>query len=85
MSATRTRSLNEIAQKGREVFRRVVEPQLTPDDLGKFVAVAVDHDDFAMSSAEIDAIMQIMARYPDALMHLERAGYPAACKIRRCP
>jgi hypothetical protein len=83
MSATQTRSTSEIARKGREVFHRVVEPKLTPQDYGKFVAVAVDHDDFAMALKEIDAILQIMARYPGSLMHLERVGYPAACKIRR--
>ena len=83
MSATETRTVEEIAHKGREVFRRLVEPRLTPEDHGKFVAVAVDQDDFAMAESELDTIFQIMARYPGALMHIERAGYPAACKIRR--
>ena len=83
MSATETRSVDEIAHKGREVFRRVVEPRLTPEDNGKFVAIAVDHDDFAIAVHGIDAIKQILARYPGELIHLGRAGDPAACKIRR--
>lgn len=83
MSATETRTVDEIAHKGRAVFQRQVEPRLTPADLGKFIAIAVDHDDFAIAEKELDAIFQIMARYPGSLMHIERAGYPAACKIRR--
>jgi hypothetical protein len=83
MSATETRSTHEIAQKGRAVFRRIVEPQLTPEDHGKYVAVAVDHDDFAMALTEIEAVMQILKRHPGTMIHMERAGYPAATKFRR--
>lgn len=83
MSATETRSTAEIADKGREYYRRVIEPQLTPADHGKYIAVAVDHSDFAIARKAIDAIQLIMARYTGGLMHLERAGYPAAFRLRR--
>ncbi len=86
MQAVEIRHTTEVrARLGRDIMQRIVVPRLTPDDHGKFIAIAVDHDDFEIAEKDIDAVKLLWGRHPSAEIWLERAGYPAVCRFRRRP
>ena len=72
-----------VGQRGREVYDRLVRPQLLPEDEGKYVAVDVETGEYEIDSDDYTANMKLMARCPAERIWLERAGYPTAYKIRR--
>lgn len=77
------RSNEELAQLGPDVFARLVRPQLRSEDDDKYVAVDVDSAEFEIDSDDHAAVMRLRRRLPGADIWLERAGWPAAYKIRR--
>jgi hypothetical protein len=76
-------SLEQIARLGAEVYGRRVRPSLRPEDEGKFVAVDVLSGDFEVDEDDYAAVARLRSRRPGAEVWLERAGEPAAYKLRR--
>lgn len=73
---------SDVARLGRDLYARVVQPQLRPDDDGNYVAIDVDTGAFEIDESDIEAVMRLHTRRAGARVWLERAGWPAACKIR---
>lgn len=73
----------ELARLGTEVFNRQVRPSLRPEDDGKFVAVDVRTGEYEVDDDDYAAVARLRARVPSAEIWLERAGEPAAYRIRR--
>ncbi len=83
MPATEARhSLEDLATLGKDVFDRLVTPQLRPEDDGKFVALDVDTGDFEIDADDYSAVMRLKTRSPDAETWLIQVGQPATCKMR---
>jgi hypothetical protein len=76
------RTLDELAKLGTEVYDRQVRPKLRPEDDFKFVAVDVETGEFEVDPDDYTAITRLLARMPEADIWLERAGQPAAWKMR---
>jgi hypothetical protein len=84
MPSTRSqRTPDELARLGSELFNRAVKPALRPEDDGKYVAIDVVHGEYEIDADDYTAVMRLRSRRPDAEIWLERAGFPAAYKMRR--
>jgi hypothetical protein len=71
-------SQEETARRGQEIYARVVRPTLSEEDVGKFVEVDIESEDFEVDPDMIQAAPRLLARRPDAQLWLERVGYVAA-------
>lgn len=69
-------SKKEFAQRGNEIYERVVQPQLTEEDGGKFVAVDIETGTFEVDVDEIAASRRLLARNPDAQIWFRLVGSP---------
>ena len=76
-----TRTLDELAALGGDIFDRQVRPALRPEDDGKFVAIDVVTGDYEINENDYTAIARLRSRKPAADVWLMRAGYRAACRI----
>jgi hypothetical protein len=77
-----SRTPDELARLGSEVFARTVKPSLRPADDGKFAAVDVDTGDFELDDDDYTAVARLRARRPAAEVWIERVGQPAAYRMR---
>ena len=73
---------SDVGRLGRDLYARVVQPQLRPEDDNKYVAIDVDTGAFEVDESDIEAVMRLHTVRADARVWLERAGWAAACKIR---
>ncbi len=69
-------SKKEFAQRGNEIYERVVQPQLTEEDAGKFVAIDIETGTFDVDVDEIAASQRLLARNPDAQIWFRLVGSP---------
>lgn len=69
-------SKKEFAQRGNEIYERVVQPQLTEEDGGKFVAIDIETGAFEVDMDEIAASQRLLARHPDAQIWFRLVGSP---------
>jgi hypothetical protein len=65
---------DEYERRGDEIYDRVVAPRLREDDLGKFVLIDIDSEDFEIDRDEIAASDRLLARNPEARVWFTRAG-----------
>lgn len=82
-TADPTRSPEDLARLGAEVFDRRVRPALRPEDDGKFVAVDVESGEYEVDADDYAAFTRLRARVPAADVWLARAGSPTACRLGR--
>jgi hypothetical protein len=75
------RDLDELAKLADEILHRKIEPLLTSDDAGKFVAIDVDSADFEVHEDDLTAVRRLKARRPSAQAVMCRVGYAAAYKM----
>ena len=75
-------SSDELARRGKEVYARVVRPTLSEENVGKFVVVDIESEDFEMGPDFRAALNRLLERWPDAQTWLERVGYVAAHSMR---
>jgi hypothetical protein len=78
---TTTRTLDELAVLGQEIFDQKVQPALRPEDDGKFVAIDVDSGDYVVDKDDYAATARLRSRKPAADIWLMRAGYPTTYRI----
>lgn len=67
-------SREEVAQRGDELYERLVLPRLGPEDEGKFALIDVETGDFELDRDEIAASDRLLARHPDAQVWTRQAG-----------
>ncbi len=75
--------LDELARLGAGILKRQVEPMLSPDDDGKFVAVDVMTGDYEIDEDDYAAVSRLRIRRPEASIWLGRVGQPTAYRIGR--
>jgi hypothetical protein len=72
----------EVAELGNHILRNQIEPRLAAEDMGKFVAIAVESGDYEIDKSDQKVMARILARYPLGRIWLARAGHPTAYKMR---
>lgn len=84
MSAAKMEETEEqFCKRAAALYEKVVKPKLTPDDVGKFVAIDANTGEFEVHDQDVVAGERLFARLPEAKMWLERAGFPTAYRILR--
>ena len=81
VSVAQSRTLDELARLGAEVFDRNVRPALHPEDDGKFVAVDVVSGEYEIDANDYAAVTRLRARVPTADVWLVRVGSKTTCRI----
>ncbi|MFO0809479.1 MAG: hypothetical protein U0746_12710 [Gemmataceae bacterium] len=74
-------SLDESAQRGREIYERVIKPKLRAEDADKFVAVDIETEQYEIDASDSAAGQKMLDRRPDAQVFMLRVGHPAAYRI----
>lgn len=64
----------DFARRGDDIYDRVVAPRLKEEDLGKFVLMDIDSEDYEIDRDEIAASDHLLARKPGARVWFTRAG-----------
>lgn len=57
---------SELAERGEEVFERVVRPQVEDEDDRKYVAIDVESEDFEVDASQSTAAKCLLERHPKA-------------------
>ena len=72
----------EFSRRGKEIYARVVRPTLSEADVGKFVVLDIESEDFEMGPDIRTTVHRLLERQPDAQTWAERVGYVAAHSMR---
>ena len=73
-----SRSQDEVARLGDEIFERDIGPQVEADHHGEYIAIDVDSGSWAISDDLRVAAKRLRAQRPDAIdVWLLRVGYRA--------
>ena len=57
---------SELAERGEEIFDRVVRPQVEDEDPHKYVAIDIESEDFEVNANQRAAANRLVERHPDA-------------------
>ena len=74
---------SDVGRLGRELYTRVVMPQLRPEDDNKYVAIDVDRGAFEVDASDYEVLKRLHARRPGIRAWIERAGRPTAYRVPR--
>jgi hypothetical protein len=74
-------SPEEFVRRGTEIFERVVQPAVRPENENQFVAIDIETEQFAFDDDDYTAGDKLLKRVPDAQMWMARVGHPAAYRI----
>ena len=67
---------SDLIDFGRAMYERDILPRLTDADKGMMVALDMVSGDYEIDRRGADAGGRLSRRRPDAVLHLERVGYP---------
>ncbi len=69
-------SKEEFARRGNEIYEREIQPRLSAQDDGKFVAIDIETGAFETDTDEIAASRRLLARHPEAQIWFRLVGSP---------
>lgn len=76
----------EAADLGRAIYIKKIKPQMSEEDIGKFVAIDVDTEDYEVGIQVSEALNRLKARRPDSALTAQRVGYRTPFSfVRRKP
>ncbi len=78
MTLTSQPSREDIADRGDEIYDRVILPRLGPNDQGKLVLIDVRTAAYEVDQDEIAASDRLLARRPEAEVWMRQVGSPYA-------
>ena len=82
MPATERRySKEEFARRGDAIYEQQVRPQLKAGEEGKFAAIDIESEEFAIDADELKAGNKLRKRIPDAQIWMVRVGYRSVHRI----
>ena len=70
--------LEEIAARGRAIYREQIQPNIEPVAKGSFVVIDVDTGDYEIDAGDAEATCRLLARRPGAVTYGIRVGHRAA-------
>ena len=68
----------EISDIGKAIYEERIRHLVERTEKGKFVVIDVESGDYEISEEDIDAILRLEERRPDAVTYTLRVGYRAA-------
>src|SRR5687768_17205142 len=76
MSGKDQYSEEEFARRGDAIYQRDIQPRLTADQDGMFVAIDIESGAYEVDANEIAALDRLEARISDPQVWLRRVGSP---------
>ena len=64
----------EFAQRGDDIFERLIRPRLKAEDEGKFVVIDIETGAYEIDTDELAASDRLLASHPNAQTWLRRVG-----------
>lgn len=74
-STQRRHSKEEFARRGDAIYEKDILPNLTPKDVGKFLAIDIETGGYEIAADELKAGDKLRARLPEAQIWMVRIGY----------
>jgi hypothetical protein len=74
--------LDDMEQRGAEIYERQLKAALEADALGQMVAIHPESGEYAVARREEDAVNDLRARRPKGLLVLRRIGPPTSGDLR---
>ena len=75
MATTRPSLSNEeVARRGDEIYDRLLQARLEPDQEGKIVAIDVDSQDYEIGAGVLETADRLRGKHPDAQIYFLRVG-----------
>jgi hypothetical protein len=71
-------TLEEIAQRAEEIYRRSIRDKVMPQEKGKFLVVDIESGDYEVDEDDLAAEDRLRARRPDGVFFGLRVGYKTA-------
>jgi hypothetical protein len=71
----------EIARRGREVYKRGIRHEVEGEHRGRFLVLDVESGDYEIADDDLEASERLLERRPDALLYGLRIGEGAAYRI----
>ena len=65
----------EAADLGRAIYIKKIKPQMSEEDIGKFVAIDVDTEDYEVGMDIGETIHTLRLRKPNGVLTGQRVGY----------
>jgi hypothetical protein len=81
-STTPSRTPEDVARLGSEIYERSVRSALDSEDEGKFVAIDILTENYEIDNDDFTAVMHLRNRQPNAEIWLGCIGQPAAYRMR---
>ena len=82
MAATERRySKEEFARRGDAIYEQQVRPHLKAGEEGKFAAIDIESEEFAIDADELKACRKLRKRIPDAQIWMVRVGFRSVHRI----
>lgn len=73
--------MSEIAVKGQRIYDEKLKNRLEPAEIGKFVAIDPDSENYFVAETALEAAKTARAAIPDKVFFTIKIGYPAAYKM----
>jgi hypothetical protein len=73
-SIKRRYSKEAFARRGDTAYERAVRPHLKPKDVGRFVALDIETNEFEIDDDELKACDRLRGRLPEAQIWMVRVG-----------
>jgi hypothetical protein len=78
----RTRSKDEIARLGDDIYERDIRRQVEADHDGDLLAIDVDSGNWAIGNELLDEVDRLRAQHPEAInVYRVRVGYRAVASL----
>jgi hypothetical protein len=74
-SVKRRYSKEEFARRGDTIYESAVRHHLKREDVGRFVAVDIETNEFEIDEDELKACDRLRARLPEAQIWIVRVGW----------
>ena len=73
---------NEVlASVGHAIYEEQIRQQVEPADEGKLVVIDVNTADYEIDANEAEAWLRLIQRQPEAVIWVERIGYPVPYRM----
>ena len=73
--------MDEVASRGRALYRENIKPLVDPFHIGKFVVIDVETGDYEMAERIRIASKKLRQRRPEAITYAIRVGFVAARRM----
>lgn len=74
-------AVEEVAQRGRELYERKIRAEVEKEHAGKFLVVDVNTGEYEMDEEDVAAFDRALVRNPGAVLYGIRIGEPVAYRL----